>query len=184
MQLKTRTHMKLHITLIASALVCSPAFSRADHVEGHRGEKFQAHETSLDLFGSVSVGQETINDISSRRVRDDGRLGAGVGANHFFTRELGVGLDAYTENTKHSFVDSASASLIYRFPFEAIGLAPYLFGGGGRQFDATELWFGQAGAGLEFRFTQKWGLFTDARYVLTDGTRNYGLGRLGVRLKF
>jgi hypothetical protein len=45
------------------------------------------------------------------RVRDDGRLGLGLGGSYFFTRHLGLGGDAYTENAQHSFVDNASASL-------------------------------------------------------------------------
>jgi len=155
------------------------------HAQGLASDPlFNAHETSLDLFGSVSIGQETINHISRERVEDNGRLGLGLGGNHFFTRNLGLGLDAYTENTQHSFVDNASANLIVRFPFDPIHLAPYVFGGGGRQFDPSELWFGQLGAGLDVRFTKAIGIFADARYVFTDGTRNFGVGRLGLRLAF
>src|SRR5688572_28353339 len=77
---------------------------------------FRASETSLDVFGSVSIGQETINHISKERVEDNGRLGAGLGLNHFFTRHFGLGIDAYTENTQHSFVDNTSGSLHFRIP--------------------------------------------------------------------
>jgi hypothetical protein len=145
---------------------------------------FRAHETSLDLFGSVSVGQETINNISSDRIEDNGRLGAGLGLNHFFTRHVGFGADAYTENAGHSFVDNTSGNLIVRFPFESIHLAPYVYGGAGYQFDPSGLWFGQAGGGLEFRFSKQVGLLADARYVFTDGTQNFGVARLGLRLAF
>ena len=145
---------------------------------------FPANQASLDLFGSVSIGQETINHISHERIEDNGRLGLGLGGNYFFTRNLGLGGDAYSENTQHSFFDNTSGNLILRFPFESIRLAPYVYGGAGYQFDPQGLWFGQAGGGLEFRFTRKFGVFTDARYVFTDGTQNFGMGRLGVRLGF
>ena len=145
---------------------------------------FRANEFTLDMFGTVSIGQETINHISSNRVEDDGRLGLGLGGNYFFSRYVGIGGDAYTENTQHSFVDNTSGNLIVRFPFDAVHLAPYVYGGAGYQFDPSGLWFGQAGGGLEFRFTRQVGLFADARYVFTDGTKNFGLGRLGVRLGF
>jgi len=145
---------------------------------------FRANETSIDLFGSVSVGQETINHISRERVEDNGRLGLGLGANHFFSRNLGLGVDAYTENAGHSFVDNTSGNLIVRFPFESVHLAPYVYGGAGYQFDPSGLWFGQAGGGLEFRFAKQVGLFVDARYVFTDGTQNFGVGRLGFRFLF
>src|SRR5215207_4044873 len=69
---------------------------------------FFGNEASLDLFGSVSIGQETINHISNDRIEDNGRLGAGLGLNYFFTRNIGLGADAYTENTAHSFVDNTS----------------------------------------------------------------------------
>ena len=62
--------------------------------------------------------------ISRERVEDNGRLGLGLGGNYFFTRHLGLGADAYTENTQHSFVDNTSGNLILRFPFDKIHLAP------------------------------------------------------------
>ena len=148
------------------------------------GPVFRAKEWSLDVFGSVSIGQETINNISGERIEDDGRLGLGVAGNYFFTRNLGASIEAYTENAAHSFVDNTSGNLTYRFPIEGIRLAPYVFGGGGRQFDPSELWFAQAGAGAEFRFTSRFGVFVDGRYVFTDGTGNIGVGRLGARVSF
>ena len=162
------------------ALTCLPAIAQVDPAD----YVFLPHETTLDLFGSVSVGQETIDNLSRERVEDNGRLGAGLGLNHFVGRHVGVGVDAYTENTQHSFVDNTSANLIIRFPFDAVRLAPYAFGGAGYQFDPSGLWFGQAGGGLDFRFSKKLGLFVDARYVFTDGTQNFGVGRLGLRFGF
>jgi hypothetical protein len=145
---------------------------------------FRAHETSLDLFGSLSIGQDTINNISGERVKDDGRLGAGIGVTYFMSYNLGVGVEAYTENTDKSFVDNTSANVYYRFPFPQAHLAPYVFGGAGHQFDPTDLWFAQVGAGLELRFTHLIGMFADIRYVFTDGARNIGVGRLGARFAF
>jgi len=157
---------------------------RASYGDGRSGELFRANEPTLDLFGSLSINQETINHISGERVEDDGRLGLGLGGNYFFTRNIGLGADAYTENTQHSFVDNTSGNLIIRFPFDSVHLAPYVFGGGGYQFDPSGVWFGQAGGGLEVRFIRQVGMFVDARYVFTDGTKNFGVGRLGVRLGF
>jgi hypothetical protein len=167
---------------LTGTLALSSAMLRAE--EGTGQLLFPAHQASLDLFGSVSIGQETINHISRERVEDNGRLGLGFGGNYFFTRNLGLGGDAYTENTQHSFIDNTSGNLILRFPFEAAHLAPYIYGGAGYQFDPEGLWFGQAGGGLEYKFTRVFGIFTDARYVFTDGTQNFGMGRLGIRLGF
>jgi hypothetical protein len=145
---------------------------------------FQAHELNFDLFGTVSLGQETIEHLSDNRVQDDGRLGLGLGLTYFPTRMLGIGGDAYTENTQHSFVDNASGNLILRFPIESAHLAPYIYGGGGRQFDPSEEWFAQAGAGLELRIIRNFGIFADARYVFLDRFDDFGVGRLGLRLRY
>lgn len=145
---------------------------------------FRANEFALDVFGSVSVGQDVIDHISSDRVEDNGRLGLGLGGNYFATRHLGIGVDAYSENAAHSFVDNTSANVIIRIPIESVRLAPYIYGGGGRQFDPSTRWFGQIGGGLEFRITPEFGIFTDARYVIPDEANEIGLARVGARFKF
>ena len=173
-------------TLIVGTLLmlaARSAFGASDTTHDDK-EKYPARETTLDLFGSGSIGQQTINNLNEIKVGHDVRLGAGLGLNYFPTRHIGFGAEAYTENTSHSFVDGTSASLIGRLPLGRSGFAPYAFGGGGYQFDPGQLWFGHAGAGLEYRFTRRLGAFIDARYVLTDGTKNYGLGRLGLRIGF
>jgi hypothetical protein len=145
---------------------------------------YRAQELSLDLFGSGSVGQPTIDHFTGGRIEQNGRLGAGAGLNYFFCRYVGVGGDAYTENTRHDFIDSASGNLIGRLPIGDTGIAPYIFGGGGYQFDEVSQRFGQFGAGIEFRFCKNVGFFVDARYVVADKTDNYGVGRAGLRLSF
>ena len=149
-----------------------------------RSALYHANELSVDLFGSGSVGQQTIDHLSGDRLDHNGRLGAGAGLNYFFTRHFGIGGDAYTENTAHNFVDSVSGNLIGRLPLGHSGIAPYIFGGGGYQFDQVAQKFAQAGAGVEFRLTNHAGFFVDARYVFADRTDNYGVGRAGVRLSF
>jgi hypothetical protein len=145
---------------------------------------YRAQELSLDLFGSGSVGQQTIDHFTGGRIEHNGRLGAGAGLNYFFCRYVGVGGDAYTESTRHDFIDSASGNLIGRLPIGDTGIAPYIFGGGGYQFDEVSQRFGQFGAGIEFRFCKNVGLFVDARYVVADKTDNYGVGRAGLRFSF
>jgi hypothetical protein len=145
---------------------------------------YRAKEFSVDFFGTGSVGQQTINNISGARVSDDVRLGAGVGLNYFLTRHLGFGGDLYSESLSGSLIDSTSVNVIGRLPIGSSGLAPYIFGGGGHQFDRIAQWFAQFGAGVEVRFHRNWGLFFDARYVIADRSDNYGVGRVGVRMGF
>lgn len=180
--------MRITPLIAALALASSPLAVRADDDPDdadHHDELFRARELSLDIFGGVSVGKEVLEDFSSNAVEENGELGAGVGANFFITRWLGIGADAYTENTSDSVVDNASVSLILRLPLDDAHLAPYIFAGGGYQWDPDEEEFVQAGAGLEIRVTPFWGLFIDARYRFYDDSDNdVGIGRLGIRLAF
>jgi hypothetical protein len=172
--------------LIKGAILLLTAGSAwsAEVASSGQDDKYRANELSVDLFGSASIGQQTINHFTGERISHDARLGAGGGLNYFFCRNIGIGGEAYTENAHHNFIDTASGSLIGRFPLGKSGVAPYVFGGGGRQFDPIYLWYLHAGAGLEVRFTPHVGAFVDARYVFTDGTKNYGLGRAGLRIAF
>lgn len=172
-----------NITPWIASVVCLPvAMAVAQSSYEAAGPLFRENEFSLDAFGSVSVGQQIIDNISGNRVEDDGRLGAGLGLNYFLTRHIGVGADAYTENAGDNFVDNTSGNLILRIPIEGIRLAPYAFGGAGYQFDPDDTWFGQAGAGVEFRLARKVSLFADARYVMPDKIDNFGVARAGLRV--
>ena len=169
--------------LIKGAILLLAA-SSAWGADGNQGDKYRANELSLDVFGTGSIGQRTLDHLSGERVHRDGRLGVGGGLNYFFARYIGIGGEAYTENAHHNFIDNASGSLIDRFPLGNSGVAPYIFGGGGRQFDPSYLWFGHAGGGLEYRFAPNIGAFLDARYVFPQQERCYGLGRFGLRFAF
>jgi hypothetical protein len=144
---------------------------------------YRAHELSLDAFGMGSIGQRTIRHLTGRSVVDDGRVGAGAGVNYFFTRHLGFGWEAYSQNTRGTFVDNGSMNLIGRLPLGESGFAPYALGGGGYQFDVKQ-GIAQAGGGIEFRFNEHVGIFVDARYVWAEKTDNFGVGRFGVRWAF
>ena len=164
-------------------LAATPVFA-GESVNSNPGGFYRANELSLDVFGTASVGEYTINHPSEARVRRNTRLGAGLGVNYFFTRYLGVGVDAYSENTTGAFVDSGSVNFIGRLPLGDSGFAPYAFGGGGYQWDMTKARFAQVGAGMEYRFTPNVGAFVDARWVLPDEARYYGVARLGLRFSF
>ena len=145
---------------------------------------YRAGELSMDVFGTASMGRYAIDHWSHSKIRNDAKLGAGLGLNYFFTRNLGIGADLYSENTTRAFIDSAEANLILRLPLGHCGFAPYVFGGGGHQFDMVKASFGQAGVGLEYRFNHQMGMFLDARGVLPEETRGYGVARLGMRFAF
>ena len=144
---------------------------------------YRAQELDLDLFGAASIGHQTLEHLSGNRLRHHGLYGGGGGLTYFFCRYVGVGGE-YDAETHHNFVDSAEGNVYLRVPILETGLAPYVFGGGGYQFEDVRQDFGQGGAGLEFRFTPHVGIFADGRYVFTDHTDNYAMVRAGVRIAF
>lgn len=154
------------------------------HGVEHDWRTYRANEFNLDLFGTGTVGKQTLEHASVHRVERDGRLGAGVGLSYFLSRYIGVEAEAYSESTAHNFIDNVGGNLVGRLPIGNIGLAPYIFGGGGRQCDPLYQWTLDAGAGLEWRVASRVGIFVDARYVWADKTRDYGLGRLGLKFGF
>ena len=178
-----KTMNRVWVIGLTASVVCTGSLARGEGPD-HGLDLFRSNELSVDFFGTGSIGEQTIDNISGTRVRENGRLGAGAGINFFFTRNFGLGADAYSENTDHSFVDSASVNFIARMPLGGSGFSPYIFGGATRQFDNVLQWGGDGGGGFEFRFAHNWALFVDARYVLPDRTDNYGVGRGGVRISF
>jgi hypothetical protein len=146
---------------------------------------FRANELQLDAFGTLSVNEEILKNISCDRVVRNGRYGAGGGITTYFCRYIGIGGDVYSENTERSFINNASGNLYLRFPIDSVHLAPYIYGGGGYQFYPGDTEFGQFGAGLDIRVTHHWGLFVDARYVMpAHDEENFGVGRAGIKLVF
>jgi hypothetical protein len=156
----------------------------AETVSNNQGDYYRCNELSVDAFGTASIGEYTIQHLSNAGVRHNTQLGVGAGVSYFITRNIGIGGEAYSENTTGAFIDSASANLTLRLPLGQSGFAPYVFGGGGHQFDMAQLWFGQFGGGMEFRFTPHVGIFVDARAVVPNETRYYGVARLGMRFAF
>src|SRR4051812_40226587 len=136
--------------------------------------KFMPNEFSLDLFGTYATRDRFGNG-------EDG-WGGGIGVNYFLTRYVGIGADSYIEEWKLPY--RVNGSLIIRLPIDPVGLAPYVFGGGGREWKYAPQWTAHAGAGLEFRLNSHTGIFADARRVFPDKTQDYALWRAGLRLVF
>jgi len=179
-----KTNIRVLGTVFALALTSSAWAEHEGNVHDDVDGPYHANEFVFESFGSASFGRETIDNISANRIENDARLGVGIGMSYFFIRNFGIGADATIENTQHSFVDNVSTSAIFRIPIGTSGFAPYVYGGGGHEFDLTKQWFAHFGGGMEFRFSHAWGIFTDARYVLVDKTANYGVARLGFRASF
>jgi hypothetical protein len=181
---KNKTFIGATILMLAAKSVLGADNINNDQTPRDEGGLYRSGEFSVDAFGTASLGEYSLEHLTGRRVKHNTRLGAGVGLNYFFTQNFGVGAEVYSENTKGNFVDSGSANLILRLPLGQSGFAPYAFGGGGYQFDMVNALFAQVGAGMEYRFSRQVGLFVDARWVLPDETKYYGVARLGLRFAF
>ncbi|HUC85413.1 MAG TPA: hypothetical protein VL970_09495 [Candidatus Acidoferrales bacterium] len=146
--------------------------------------KYRDQELDIDLFGSGVLGEETIEHISGSRFRHRSLWGGGGGATIFFLKYLGVGGDFDADAHAGRFVDNAAGNVYLRLPIYNTGLAPYIFGGGGYQFEDLRQAFGDGGGGLEFRLCRHVGIFADGRYVGTAQTKSYVEARAGVRIAF
>jgi Outer membrane protein beta-barrel domain len=153
-------------------------------------ELFHANEWSLDAFGTYLNPMRGIKSFPNTNIRN-GTWGGGVGANYFWSKDVGLGADTSFQDGGIKFVNHVGGNLIVRFPFDCWRLVPYIFGGGGYQWSDRGQWFVDLGAGLEFRFNRHLGLFGDARYMFGDKvqptippSRDNALFRTGLRFAF
>jgi hypothetical protein len=145
---------------------------------------YRPQELDLDVFASGALSEDTLEHLSNSSFRHHSVWGGGGGLTGFFCRYVGVGGEFDADARAHQFVDSASGNVYLRLPILETGLAPYIFGGGGYQFEEVRQSFGQAGAGLEFRFCRHAGIFVDGRWVFPNHTDDYALARAGLRISF
>jgi hypothetical protein len=165
--------------------------------------KYFGNELSLDMFGSYWAPERGLGHVFETNIKGDrGRWGGGVGVNYFFTPWFGIGGDVNWSDHRGfggPSTDWAMGNAIFRIPIGCSGFAPYVFGGGGRQFnglfhdDAGDVfagkryeWVADLGAGIEYRFSPVVGIFADGRYIWH--TENGGIDRVclraGLRLAF
>jgi hypothetical protein len=151
-----------------------------DYADDH--DLYHACEVSVDAFGVAALRESDFNN--GNLAKKDLRWGGGLGVNFFPFKYIGVGGDAYAVSTHHSFVDTTTGNLIIRAPIGNTGLAPYIFGGAGYQFEGVNQIVGGPGVGLEFRPVAHFSIFADARFLFAAKTDNFGLARAGIRLSF
>jgi len=139
---------------------------------------FKDQELQIDLFGSYTDG------VQRREYNDD--FGGGVAVSYFFMRYLGVGIEGNVRDGDAHGVWNLGGRLIARYPLELgnICIAPYIFGGGGAQFDGLTSGTWLAGGGLEWRATPMFGVFGEGRYTWAGAQADSGQARVGVRFAF
>ena len=145
----------------------------SDTASAHTSESnwmhYKANEVNFEFFGVGTVGRSSISEIAPDDIERDGNFGPGIGISYFPHRNIGLQAESYHDGSRGDhFVDAVGGHLVGRFPLRKNGLAPYIFGGAGRQFDPGPQWTWDAGGGLEWRFFRHMGAFADGRFVWPD----------------
>lgn len=123
--------------------------------------------------------------------RADDTWGGGVNLDYFFSPFIGLQASASwadpgTDEVWHNYV----LDLVARFPIESAYIAPYVFVGGGAILEDDANLLGRAGAGIEFRPTATFGIFTDWSYNFPGGgggdddVEDYQMIRAGLKFGF
>lgn len=166
------------ILLIGALIVAIAASAIPSHAATAKTEEtaFNANEFSLSLYGNAEIN-------TAARVKEAVSVGAGVGADYFFTKGFGFGVRAQLSDYSHSVIDQSSARLIARAPLWD-SIAPYGYCEGGFNFE-TDRVFAGAGGGIELRL-KKWinsDVATFAELGLRTDTRGYATGEAFAGLK-
>jgi Outer membrane protein beta-barrel domain len=219
-QTKPTNHIimkKINIAVLTSCGLLTNAFAgQPTYVPSSKTYKapepivcFSEHEWQVDLFGQYSVGE---GPHQAGIFRDHG-WGGGIGINYFFTRNLGLGVDAAwlyakesdislsprellrerirdrfddSNDNDHTTIHNFSGSLIWRFPLDEHCLAPYIYVGGGCHVDGEQWASAHGGVGVEYRIQpQKYGVFLDGRWTYLGDRFGHGdLNFFSTRLGF
>ena len=154
---------------------------------------YNAGELQFDLFGQYGV-----TSSGNERLIGDDAFGGGIGVNYFITRWFGIGGEGSLFDTEGDSVGTATFNVFLRAPLGESGFAVYGFTGIGITFNADDidsddfddfnddvLLQGHVGVGVEYRFTPKIGIFSDARYTFVErDDSDFVLIRAGVRFAF
>jgi opacity protein-like surface antigen len=149
---------------------------------------YNAHELQLGVSALLAARAGDRGPRFGNRISDQ-EWGADLELAYFITRNLGVSVEQQYISAGRPIWNSA-ANVILRAPLhEGSRWAPYIFGGLGAYYASGQGRFeGHAGAGLEYRWTQKIGTFLDGRYSWVDGNNNnipqFGTFRAGFRFVF
>jgi len=106
--------------------------------------------------------------------------GAGVEARYFVTQNVGLGVEGDWIGGEKS-LGVVMGTVTARFPMGSN--APYLFAGGGVQFDGRTQAVGKVGGGIEHRFSPHCGIFADVAWM-TSEHENATVCRAGMVMAF
>jgi|SRR6185436_11512034 predicted porin len=135
---------------------------------------------AADLYNSKELALSAFGGWVDK---DDSKFAPGAGVSYFLTEHLGVGAMTHWDNYDGSFIDNLSGEGYFRWPLSRLPLAPYGVAAIGYNFETDES-FETLGAGAEWRFNEKWGVFGDVRWQFNNDTDDGVAFRVGLRLVF
>ncbi len=184
----------LLLLCVLGVLCVSSPLRAADNVERSTPESFFAK------------GTWAVSPFASYRVHEfgaaDGKFGGGLALSYFAADNLAVELETVSEHFDDShWADSfteAGVNAKGYLPLGATGFAPYLLVGytragldgvsphqnGATESRATGQNRMNAGAGIEWRATKRFGVFADGRWTHDFDTLGHALFRVGGNLSF
>lgn len=153
------------------------AVLRANMAANAPTQKFSAGE-----FQAFIAGSATLPELRSLDDFEDHIAGFSLGANYFFTRNLGLGFEArHILDDDEDFLNHMLVNGIFRLPMLSDNIAPYAIFGVGYRYQDHDVDFRAAyGLGAEWRLSPQWGLFADWR-VLTENFKSFDEGGYVVR---
>jgi hypothetical protein len=192
--------MKLKILTLAAVLLATSGMAQTTHIWEDSGQWWDSHfsydqnaprynsqELSFDMFGSYLHSEGEFDELFNTDI-NHGFWGGGAGLNYFFTQILGIGTDFNMSSKPDdlNLVDYWVGNLYARLPIGNTGLAPYIYGGGGRAMSPIWQWTYGGGVGLEYRLNPTTGIFSDARFLWGEKGTVYNnlVIRFGLRLVF
>lgn len=138
-----------------------------------------------------AAGTFAVAPFASYRVHEfgklNGKLGGGLAFSYFAADNVAVELETLSEHFDDSHWADAFTEAGVNFkgylPLGATGLAPYLLVGYTRnlQIDENRM---NAGAGIEWRASKRFGVFADGRWTHDFATLGHALFRVGGNLSF
>lgn len=120
---------------------------------------------------------------SDAQVRQRIRNSAGLRGMFSITRNPEPG-SAASATALGVVLTSGPHQFLPQLPPEQHGLAVFTAGVIVRHFEKLSTWSGQSGAGVLYPINARVGLFVDARTVMPNGSRYYGIARAGLRILF
>lgn len=177
--------IKTSITCLAASILFS------GFAIGGTPVNYGSSAPSSTLFGTETTISGFAMYLKPDAILSEDTWGGGLAVEHFFGPYVGLaGSAAWADPGPGDLWHNYVGDLIIRLPIESLQLAPYALAGVGTIYEEDFNLLGRAGAGIDLRFNESFGIFTDWIYYVPDGGagsedgENYSTVRIGAKIAF